>query len=68
LLSRHLSVFALTGLAALALTRDPVLPQNPATVPPATAVDFTRAIGARYATAYLVGEKSVGITFMQAAS
>jgi len=44
LLSRHLSVFALTGLAALALTRDSVLAQNPATVPPATAVDFSRDI------------------------
>jgi mono/diheme cytochrome c family protein len=41
---RYLAVFAITGLAALALARDSVQAQNPATVPSATTVDFTRDI------------------------
>jgi mono/diheme cytochrome c family protein len=44
LLRRYLPVFAITGLAALALTRDSLQAQNPATIPSARTVDFTRDI------------------------
>ncbi|MGH9385548.1 MAG: DUF1549 domain-containing protein, partial [Vicinamibacterales bacterium] len=44
ILSRYLAVVAVMGLVALALTRDSLQAQKPATEPPAASVDFARDI------------------------